>query len=118
MLSVIRSDRSAGISQFKLRNEFHRDSITRDDVISMLSGVPESDMNNALSYLMSQFSNCEYPDMAEFVLENFQVPVYPTVFRAIQSSVNVSKIMLRSAIIEATQRPSVEKLNIILSAIR
>ena len=118
MLSVIRSDRSAGISQFKLRNEFHRDSITRDDVISMLSGLPESDKNNALSYLMSQFSNCEYPDMADFVLKNFRVPVYPTVFRAIQSSVNVSKRMLRPAIMEATQKPSVEKLNIILSAIR
>ena len=118
MLSVIRSDRSAGISQFKLRNEFHRDSITRDDVISMLSGLQESDKNNALSYLMSQFSNCEYPDMADFVVKNFRVPVYPTVFRAIQSSVNVSKRMLRPAIMEATQKPSVEKLNIILSAIR
>ena len=118
MLSVIRADRNAGLSQFQLKNEIHLGTIREDELNAMLSNLAESDMTNALTYLISQFGNCDETELIEYILSNFQVPVYPTVFRAIQSSEKVGQRMLTMAINDAAQRPSVEKLNIILAALR
>ena len=117
LMSVTTSDSEAVKSQFLLRRSIR--SMTEEDIMSMLNTV--SLETNTMTYLFTELAQCESAacnTAMGYLLKSGTMPVYPSVYRALQLQKNPTELLVQLVASDIAASSSVEKLNILLSALK